>query len=216
MIAFSIIGFIGSELLALILMQINIEESFMISLYHWGSSLVTIMIAFPCFIGITRKMGMKKLQIKIEHKLSIRSHIVRLGLCLLPVLFMFGIIIVLDRIGMIDAESMVSWEQEDCVRILLLNCFLMPIVEEVMFRGILLQNLAPFGKIFAMIVSTVCFVLGHGNLVNMILAIVPGIMFANTVLKTKGLTYSMLYHMIVNVIGKIVLPLVVILVTCKL
>lgn len=209
MVIFMIIGFIFSEVLAAILMQINMEQALMVSLYKWGSSLVTILIAFPCFLGITRKMGLKKLHIKEQQKINVGSHITRLILCLLPIAIMFGMVIMLDKREVLSAESMISWKQENLIRELLLSCLLMPIVEEVMFRGILLQNLQPYGKSFAMVVSTTCFILGHGNLVNMVLAIVPGIVFADTVMKTNGLRYSMLYHMTVNLCGKIVFPLVI-------
>lgn len=210
MITFWLVRFMVSEILAVILMQIDMEESLMIALYEWGSKLVTIVIAFPCFIGITRKMGMKKLHIKNQYKLSVGNHITRLVLCLLPAAIMFGIVILLDKSGVLSAESIVSWNQEAIICELLLSCLLMPIVEEVMFRGVLLQNLQLFGKRFAIIVSTVFFVLGHNNPINMLLAVVPGIVFANTVMRTKGLKYNMLYHMIVNLVGKILFPLVII------
>ena len=74
---------------------------------------MTNLIAFPCFIGITRKLGMKaRFLIKEQHRISISNHVVRLALCLLPSVIMFGILIMLDISGVINAGSMYSWNQE--------------------------------------------------------------------------------------------------------
>ena len=212
MLVFGLVGFIGSEVLAFLLMRSSLEGDKLVLLYEWGSMLVTLVIAFPCFVGVTKKLGMKECYlIKEQYKLSIKSHALRIALSLLPTIIMFVIIIVLDSKGIMCAEKMISWKRELLLGDILLGCFLKPITEEIMFRGIMLKNLQPYGKGFATIISTLCFVIGHGNLVNMLLAIVPGIIFANTANKTEGLKYGMLYHMIVNFAGKIVIPMIVVL-----
>lgn len=210
MIVFWLIGVIGSEVLAFLLMQSSLAEEKLVLFYKWGSMLVTLVIAFPCFVGVTRKLGMKDCySIKEQYKLGIKSHILRLALSLLPVIIMLVIIVVLDRNGMINSGDTVVWKRESLLGDILLSCFLMPIAEEIMFRGILLKNLQIYGKCFATIVSTACFVIGHGNPVNMLLAIVPGVIFADTANKTEGLKYGMLYHMIVNFAGKLVIPMII-------
>ena len=212
MVVFWLIGVIGSEVLAFLLMQSGLEEEKLILFYKWGSMLVTLVIAFPCFVGVTRKLGMEECYlVKEQYKLSIKSHALRLALSLLPAIIMFAIIIVFDRKGINSSANMIQWKRELLLGDILLGCFLMPITEEIMFRGILLKNLQIYGKGFATIISTLCFVIGHGNLVNMLLAIVPGVIFANTANKTEGLKYGMLYHMIVNFAGKIVIPMILVL-----
>lgn len=72
------------------------------------------------------------------------------------------------------------------------------LVEEFMFRGIILHKLLPYGSTFAIIVSTVLFALLHENIVQIPFAFVGGLAMAFCVVKTKSLLPSIISHFIIN------------------
>lgn len=205
---FWVVGFVVSEVLAFLLIKNGLDNKIILQVYRWGSSLITIFIAFPCFAGIVKCMGMKEhYSWKISNKLTTGSHVIRISLSLLPAFILAGILLILMKLGIIHPEEVFQLDRDSIMRDITLGCIGIPLMEEYIFRGIILANLKPLGRGFAITVSTFFFVIGHNNPVNMILAIVPGIIFASTVIKTNGLLYGTIYHMIVNFVGKIVIPL---------
>ena len=83
-----------------------------------------------------------------------------------------------------------------------------PIVEEIMFRGLLLPRLSVFGERFAIAVSALLFALFHGNLAQFFYAFALGLVFGFVYSKTGRLRYPILLHMLINFCGS-VLPLLV-------
>ena len=75
---------------------------------------------------------------------------------------------------------------------------LAPICEELIFRGIILQNLRKFGNFFAVLVSSLLFGVLHGNLEQTPFAFVVGIICGIVVIETGSIFASMLIHCIVN------------------
>ena len=57
-------------------------------------------------------------------------------------------------------------------------CFLAPITEEILFRGVVLRSLAPYGKKFAIVVSALLFGLFHGNILQAPFAAMTGLVMA--------------------------------------
>lgn len=74
-----------------------------------------------------------------------------------------------------------------------------PIVEEIIFRGLLLRMMEPFGKKFAMIMSAFLFGIFHGNIVQSPFAFVIGLVLAYVTLE-YNITWAMLLHMINNLV----------------
>ena len=72
------------------------------------------------------------------------------------------------------------------------------IVEEILFRKAILSNLLPYGKWFAVIVSSVCFSLMHQNPSQTIYTFVAGIFLAIVVVECKSIFPAMLLHFINN------------------
>lgn len=73
-----------------------------------------------------------------------------------------------------------------------------PIVEEMLFRGVVLQSLKRFGDGFAVVVSALFFGLYHGNLIQIVFAFLSGLALGFVVVRTGSLLPSILIHCINN------------------
>ncbi|HEX3038855.1 MAG TPA: CPBP family intramembrane glutamic endopeptidase, partial [Caproiciproducens sp.] len=76
-----------------------------------------------------------------------------------------------------------------------------PIVEELLFRGMVLHGLRRYGDGFAVVVSSILFGLYHGNFVQIVFAFFSGIAMALVVVKTGSLWASVLVHFINNAVA---------------
>lgn len=79
-----------------------------------------------------------------------------------------------------------------------------PIVEELLFRKILIERTIKYGEFFSAIFSAFVFALYHGNLNQFIYAIPLGCFFAFIYIKTRNIRYTIILHMIVNFFGSFV------------
>jgi len=75
---------------------------------------------------------------------------------------------------------------------------LAPIMEELIFRKLLIDRVRIFGEGTAILVSGLTFGLFHGNLTQFFYAFGLGCMFAYVYLRTGKLHYTMLLHAIIN------------------
>ena len=78
-----------------------------------------------------------------------------------------------------------------------------PIVEEIMFRGILLPRLLPFGEGFAVLTSALLFGLFHGNFSQFFYAFAIGLIFALVTARTGRLRYTVILHVLLNFFGSV-------------
>ena len=78
-----------------------------------------------------------------------------------------------------------------------------PIIEELMFRGILLRRLLPFGDGFAILTSALLFGLFHGNFEQFFYAFAIGLLFGLIVCRTGKLRHTMILHMALNFFGTV-------------
>jgi membrane protease YdiL (CAAX protease family) len=72
------------------------------------------------------------------------------------------------------------------------------IMEEILFRGVILQSLRRFGDGFALLISAILFGIIHGNLVQAPNAFILGITIGFFVLKTGSLWTGILIHLFNN------------------
>lgn len=84
-----------------------------------------------------------------------------------------------------------------------------PIIEEFIFRKLMLDRLSRYGAAIAIIVSGVSFGLFHGNFYQFFYAALLGMLLAFVTIKTGNWLYSVLLHVIINFFGSVVaLPFV--------
>ncbi|MDF2541883.1 MAG: putative rane protein [Herbinix sp.] len=84
-----------------------------------------------------------------------------------------------------------------------------PIVEETIFRKILLNKVRRYGDLPAILVSGFAFGLFHMNLSQFFYATVLGAIFAYVTLKTNTIKYSILMHVLINFMGTTISPLLI-------
>lgn len=80
-----------------------------------------------------------------------------------------------------------------------------PIVEEYLFRGVVLERLRVYGDMVAIFISALCFGLLHGNIQQILYATALGIVFGYVKVRTNDLRYTIGLHMAVNLIGSVVI-----------
>ena len=86
---------------------------------------------------------------------------------------------------------------------------LSPIIEELLFRKILLDRVRIYGDKVAIIFTAIAFGFYHGNLSQLFYAVGLGIILAYIVLNTNQLKYSIGIHMFVNAMGSLILPMLI-------
>lgn len=94
------------------------------------------------------------------------------------------------------------------IRIVVL-VILAPIIEEYVFRKILLDRIVPYGEKTAIVFSGIVFSLFHMNLFQVPYTFLLGAIFAYLYLRTGRLFYPIVFHVIINFLGSVVAPFLV-------
>lgn len=78
-----------------------------------------------------------------------------------------------------------------------------PILEEVIFRKLLVDRMVQYGEGVAIVVSAFMFGMYHGNLNQLVYAFSLGLFFAFIYVKTGRLIYTIILHMVINFLGSV-------------
>ena len=113
---------------------------------------------------------------------------------------LFGISSSSDAIEMIQSSSLLP--------IFLIAGVVGPIIEELMFRKLILDRLYPYGEKLSILVSALLFALFHGNLTQFIYAFLLGTVFGYLYCHTGKILYPILLHMAINLMGGVLPTLV--------
>ncbi|MDE6750065.1 MAG: CPBP family intramembrane metalloprotease [Lachnospiraceae bacterium] len=208
-IAFLISDILLSEIYAFLLMNLDMEERYIRAFYQTGSVLITLLMAFPIFILVMRIWGkLPRFHMKGTASLALRKYLIYAVLAIMPMLFLLGIEIFLISQGQISQEDIISLTPENMIYTLVFSCVLLPVMEEIMFRGVLLHKLLPFGTRYAILMTTCYFVIIHyNNPVNMLLSLVTGFVLTHIAVKAGGILPTIIFHIVLNLLGQVVLPL---------
>ncbi len=87
----------------------------------------------------------------------------------------------------------------DTFSMFLYICLLAPISEEILFRGLILRELEPYGKKFAILASAFLFGIFHGNLVQSPYAFLVGLVLGYVTVE-YNVVWAMVLHMINNLL----------------
>lgn len=82
-----------------------------------------------------------------------------------------------------------------------------PIVEELLFRKFLIDRVIGYGEKFAVLLSGILFGIMHGNLNQFFYAFALGCLFAYIYCKTGRIRNTILFHMLINFSGGVIVPL---------
>lgn len=88
---------------------------------------------------------------------------------------------------------------------LLLFCAVAPVMEEILFRGLIFQSLRRFGERFALLLSALLFAFAHANLAQLPLTFLLGLLLAGAVVAFDSIWASVLMHAAVNGLSALVL-----------
>lgn len=215
-LAFEAVSFFVPELWALFLSSKELEQETLLQLYQAGSSVIVIFAAFPVYVLVMRLFGpLAHFNFRERKEMSVKESGKYLLMAMIPVALLYGAAVLICRIQEVSITTMIGGlTRADIIRELLIGCFLMPLTEEIMFRGIALHMLEKGGRVFAVIVSTLFFALGHSNPVNVLLGLMTGWVFAWMTLKHEGIRCAYLCHVMVNLLGNLAIPLALQTVRC--
>lgn len=115
-----------------------------------------------------------------------------------------GYFSLLSETVMDSYASHVGDNEKGIVVMLLSTAVVAPIVEELIFRGILMSRLSKVMNIFlAAFFSTMTFGLLHGHIVQITYAVVLGLIMTFIAVRCASLLASCFFHIIVNTIGSL-------------
>jgi membrane protease YdiL (CAAX protease family) len=77
-------------------------------------------------------------------------------------------------------------------------CVVGPILEEILFRGLVLQSLRPWGDKLAIIVSSVLFGLMHINVIQVFTTTLLGLLLAYVAIKSDSIISTIILHILYN------------------
>ncbi|MBQ8849586.1 MAG: CPBP family intramembrane metalloprotease [Clostridia bacterium] len=89
---------------------------------------------------------------------------------------------------------------------LIFFAILAPIIEELVFRKVICDRLMPLGEGYAVVISAVIFGLVHGNFYQFFYAFLTGLLFSAIYVKTGRIRYTVIYHMLINFLGGVLVP----------
>ncbi len=88
--------------------------------------------------------------------------------------------------------------------IILVAVIIGPIVEELIFRKLLMDKLGMYGDRIAIFVSAIAFGIFHGNLYQLFYATLLGFLLAYVYSKTSNILYPIAIHVIINTLGSVI------------
>lgn len=209
----------GAAILASVLMAIFLPSNKLVELssdYAFTiilSNVCQYLLAFPIFILMTSKLVKKASPVE-QKRMSFGGIMLAL---VIAESFMYSGAIVSNGIasflegifGEIGDNALDSIVGETPVLLLFLTvCVLAPIVEELMFRKLMIDRLSIVGEGAAIIFSAVAFGFFHGNIYQIIYATAIGFVYGYVYCKTRKIHYTIILHSIANFLGSIV-PLII-------
>ncbi len=113
---------------------------------------------------------------------------------------------VLNMLGLTALDAIESASGGgDTVSMFLYICLGAPIAEEILFRGLLLRSLKPYGKGFAIFTTAFLFGIFHGNLIQTPFAFLVGVILGYVAVE-YSIGWAMVLHMINNLVLGDTLP----------
>lgn len=181
--------------------------------YMWTLSAVCMyFISFPLFLLCVGKD--KTAAAPEQHKLRARDFAV-LTLMSFGVMYIGNYIgtYLMMIVGSMRGEAVVNPIQEVVLNSnmwlnVVVTVIIAPIVEEMIFRKIMIDRLGGFGEKTAIIFSALMFGLFHGNLYQFFYAFGVGLLLAYVYVRTGKVWHTVLLHMVMNLFGGVVSALI--------
>ena len=192
-----IFNFLGTIIVFLIERTINFPNDIVSGIIH---KLIIYTLDIPIVYYFIKNNKQRKYFMKKE-KLSIKNFIS----CIALMLFIAKIVTILFfllelRIGNDSNEILFSYPTSHAI-IIFINIFstviMAPIIEEIIFRGVIMNDLSEYGYKSAILINSVLFGLSHTEIERVVLTFLFGIVFSYIAYRFS-LKYSILLHMVWN------------------
>ena len=171
------------------------------------SSICNYILPFPVFYWLMKKID----DVEIEKtNINIKTFIIYTGITLTLMwignLIGLAITALLSNIIQSDIANPVQQliNTTDIWLNLVVISIVAPIFEEVIFRKFLIDRTIKYGAKVSIILSAVIFALFHGNLNQFFYTLLIGGFFAYVYIKTGKITYTIILHIIVNLMGSVI------------
>lgn len=135
-----------------------------------------------------------------------------------PVIALLGIglaAVVTFVLGMLPEEMLEAYAEESqyitgsdtgiTLTVILSNMIIAPVVEELIFRGLILSRLKrAVPVVWAVVISSAIFGLAHGQIIWMAYAFVLGVVLSVVAIRTESVAAAILLHAVFNVFGTVI------------
>ncbi len=171
------------------------------------SSVTVYGVGMPLIAVLVKRIERQELE---RHKLKVSHFLLAFMMC-------YAIVFISNIIGLAMTSLIGSWKgsavDNNVSEVVSGGSFLVnfismvivaPIVEEYVFRKLIVDRTAKYGQGVAVLCSGLMFGLFHGNLNQFAYAITLGCFFAFLYLRTGNIKITMLLHAIINFMGGIV------------
>ncbi|WP_250674457.1 CPBP family intramembrane glutamic endopeptidase [Paraclostridium ghonii] len=190
----------------LLLIVIILIASMISNFYNINNSLFEIIVLFLftlLSIYIAQIFNICEFSLSFLTKKNLL--VILLGVCLLVLLdFIFSYLIINSGIEESLNEQFIN--KESLLTQLIAGCLVAPIIEEIIFRGVIIGKLFKNKPYIGIVVSSVIFGLLHFS--NILLApmyILSGLIFSISYYKTKKLEVSISMHIMINLFWLIIM-----------
>ena len=171
------------------------------------SSGVMYCLAFPIFYLMVRKM-----RVRLPKKTKLEAGELITSLFIAETLMIVGSYVSLSLTSLL--EEIIGQPIPDNTSELILDApvwllilivvIIGPIVEELIFRKLMIDRLSLHGELYAVIVSSVAFGIFHQNVYQLFYATLFGFLLGYVYLKSGNIKLSILLHMVINLLGSVV------------
>jgi len=165
--------------------------------------LAAIVTVIFTYIYGRKKLGLHK--IIITHKKMNLSSFVKILVCAVGISTLFSMIdlileVNLNHFGLtLTNASGVFTELKTTIPGFLYIAFIAPVTEEIIYRGVLLRGLKKYGKVFAIVLSSIIFGCVHGNFSQGIFAACIGLIYGYVALE-YSIKWTIFLHIFNNFI----------------
>lgn len=196
-----------SQLLPILINNFGLElNSYLV---YGMSSLPIYLVGFPLFIKFIGKLP-KISNEEVVEKFNLLTMLQYFSICtvgmfvgnLIGVWIMSSIASYTGREVNSNLEILVT--NTDTLSTIIFVVILAPIMEELIFRKLLIDKIAEYGKRTAVLFSAFSFALFHMNILQFFYTFIIGYVLGTIYVKTKKIAYSIGLHMVINFMGSVV------------
>ncbi|MET1248608.1 type II CAAX endopeptidase family protein [Sporolactobacillus sp. STCC-11] len=167
--------------------------------------IVAVLVAFiPLLIYRKKKFftyDLRTVKHKVTIKVFILGLIVAIGLNVIITPVMYPVEWLLNLIGYTADPSREILEGSKTTSMFVYTCLIGPIIEEFIYRGVVMRSLERFGSVFAITISALLFSMMHGNIIQLPIAFAIGLVLGYLA-KTYTIWLTILIHCANNLLSE--------------